>query len=53
LQTLDDPYAGQGVSLSPLRLWALRKLSVQGQKRKCRRFQVVSALPHKADIAGR
>ena len=23
-----------------------------GQKRKCRRFQVISALPHKADING-
>jgi hypothetical protein len=37
----------------------LRRVSIfefshsQGQKRKCRRFQVMSALPHKADINAR
>jgi hypothetical protein len=28
-------------------------MSQLGQKRKCRRFQVMSALPHKADINSR
>src|SRR5713226_4880546 len=28
-------------------------MSQMGQKRKCRRFQVMSALPHKADINSR
>jgi len=28
-------------------------MSEEGQKRKCRRFEIMSALPHKADIAGR
>ena len=28
-------------------------MSGSGQKRKCRRFQVMSALPHKADINSR
>jgi hypothetical protein len=44
---------GRGEMYVPTSQAGSASLSALGPKRKCRRFQVMSALPPKADIAGR
>jgi len=49
--TFDLEIELKNVILVAFRFFAF--LHSQGQKWKCRRFEIMSALPHKADIAGR